>query len=429
MARLVILFLTSLFAVLISENLYAGDQGRDGAVDASKVDASTLTGKIMCGYQGWFNCPDDGADLGWTHWGRGPVLRPGTATVDLWPDISQYDADELYPTKFHLADGKVAKVFSSHNRKTVQRHFEWMQEYGIDGVFLQRFANGIGGGNTLEHKNVVLENVRSAAKRTGRAYAVMYDLSGLRAGKVDLVRKDWLNLLKTAKMTSDKSYLNHDGKPVVAIWGIGFNDDRDYSVAECRDLVKFLKQNGCTVMLGVPTGWRTGDRDAVKDPILIETIKLADIISPWTVGRYRTPDEATTHGEKVLKLDVSWCQKNKLDYLPVVFPGFSWHNLKGDKLDAIPRLKGKFLWSQLVAAKRSGCDMIYVAMFDEVDEATAIFKCTNQPPVGEGVSFLTYEGLPTDFYLRLTGLGGKLLRGEIPVTKKIPDLSFSMSED
>ena len=113
----------------------------------------------------------------------------------------------------------------------------------------------------------------------------------------------------------------------------------------------------------------------------------------------------------------------------MVFPGFSWHNLKGDKLDAIPRLKGKFLWSQLVAAKRSGCDMIYVAMFDEVDEATAIFKCTNQPPVGEGVSFLTYEGLPTDFYLRLTGLGGKLLRGEIPVTKKIPDLSFSMSED
>ena len=144
-----------------------------------------------------------------------------------------------------------------------------MQEYGIDGVFLQRFANGIGGGNTLEHKNVVLENVRSAAKRTGRAYAVMYDLSGLRAGKVDLVRKDWLNLLKTAKMTSDKSYLNHDGKPVVAIWGIGFNDDRDYSVAECRDLVKFLKQNGCTVMLGVPTGWRTGDRDAVKDLSLI----------------------------------------------------------------------------------------------------------------------------------------------------------------
>ena len=74
MARLVILFMACLLAVLISENLDAGDQdrevavGADGAVgaaaSAAKVDTSTLTGKIMCGYQGWFNCPDDGADLG-----------------------------------------------------------------------------------------------------------------------------------------------------------------------------------------------------------------------------------------------------------------------------------------------------------------------------------------------------------------------------
>ena len=64
--------------------------------------------------------------------------------------------------------------------------------------------------------------------------------------------------------------------------------------------------------------------------------------------------------------------------------------------------------------------MIYVAMFDEVDEGTAIFKCTNQPPTGEGASFLTYEGLPSDFYLRLTGSAAKMLRGEIPVTDTMP---------
>ena len=64
--------------------------------------------------------------------------------------------------------------------------------------------------------------------------------------------------------------------------------------------------------------------------------------------------------------------------------------------------------------------MLYVAMFDEVDEGTAIFKCTNQPPVGDGVSFLTYEGLPADHYLRLTGLAGKVIRGKIPVTSEPP---------
>jgi len=29
------------------------------------VDTSTLTGKTICGYQGWFNTLDDGFDLGW----------------------------------------------------------------------------------------------------------------------------------------------------------------------------------------------------------------------------------------------------------------------------------------------------------------------------------------------------------------------------
>jgi hypothetical protein len=63
--------------------------------------------------------------------------------------------------------------------------------------------------------------------------------------------------------------------------------------------------------------------------------------------------------------------------------------------------------------------MAYVAMFDEVDEATAIFKCTNDAPAVDG-GFVTYEGLPSDFYLKLTGAGGKLLRGEIPATDDLP---------
>ena len=75
---------------------------------------------------------------------------------------------------------------------------------------------------------------------------------------------------------------------------------------------------------------------------------------------------------------------------------------------------------KLAAAKSAGAEMIYVAMFDEVDEGTAIFKCTNDvPPDGES-KFITYEGLPPDFYLKLTGAGAKMLRGELPVTAPIP---------
>jgi hypothetical protein len=86
----------------------------------------------------------------------------------------------------------------------------------------------------------------------------------------------------------------------------------------------------------------------------------------------------------------------------------------------MPRMKGEFLWSQFVAAKRAGASMVYVAMFDEVDEGTAIFKSTNDTPVSDTSKFLTYEGLPSDFYLRLTGQGAKLLRGELPVTDAVP---------
>mgnify|MGYP006969368937 CR=1 FL=1 len=386
------------------------------------VDTSTLTGKVMTGYQGWFNCEGDGAELGWTHWARNKnkPFGPGNVTVDLWPDVSEHGADELFANGFKLADGSPAKVFSSHNRATVLRHFQWMREYGIDGAFVQRFANGLRNDAGRHHKDVVLAHAREGANREGRAYAVMYDLSGLPAGGVAQVLDDWKMLRERMRMGEDPAYLRHRGKPLVAVWGVGFNDDRKYSLAECRALVEALKANGCSVMLGVPTGFRSLERDSTRDAALHDVLLLADVISPWTVGRYRNPKEAARHGEKTWAPEVAWCRERSVEFLPVVFPGFSWHNLNPEAaLDQIPRLKGEFLWSQFTAAKTAGATMIYVAMFDEVDEGTAIFKCTNEPPAGDE-PFLTYEGLPSDHYLWLTGQGGRLLRGEIPMSETSP---------
>ncbi|MGI9475004.1 MAG: glycoside hydrolase family 71/99-like protein [Rubripirellula sp.] len=384
--------------------------------DAHRVDASTLDGKIMCGYQGWFSCKGDGGDLGWIHWGRSRrrPIGPENVTVDLWPDVSELDPDERYATEFRHSDGRVADVFSSANSKTVDRHFRWMHDYGIDGVFLQRFANGLKDDRLRSQKDKVLANVRTSAERHGRVYAVMYDLSGLRSGEVDRILQDWRELTKK-NIPDDDTYLHHEGKPVVAIWGIGFSDDRDYSLEECGVVIDGLKSDGCTVMLGVPSWWRQQERDATRSPELHGVLEKADILSPWSVGRYQTPKQASQHASKVWQPDLAWCQERGLDFLPVVYPGFSWKNLHGGELDSIPRLKGQFLWSQLVAAKRIGANMIYVAMFDEVDEGTAIFKCTDDPPVANDVSFLTFEGLPSDHYLRLVGQGGRMLRGEIPV--------------
>ena len=56
---------------------------------------------------------------------------------------------------------------------------------------------------------------------------------------------------------------------------------------------------------------------------------------------------------------------------------------------------------------------------DEIGEGTTTFKCTNSPPVGES-RFVTYEGLPSDHYLWLTGMGARLLRDEIKPTDAMP---------
>src|SRR6185436_20440908 len=91
------------------------------------VDTSTLNGKVMCGYQGWFNADGDGAERGWVHWTkrRGP-LAPGNAKIDLWPDVSELNAEERFSTGFTNANGHAAEVFSSFKQPTVLRHFQWM---------------------------------------------------------------------------------------------------------------------------------------------------------------------------------------------------------------------------------------------------------------------------------------------------------------
>jgi len=387
------------------------------------VDVSTLTGKILCGYQGWFGAPGDGFG-GFRHYAKGRNFEPGSANIDLWPDVSELDPDERYDTGFKHKDGSVAQVFSSTNAKTVHRHFQWMKQYGIDGVFVQRFIVDTGNPGGLDRVNTVLDHCRDGANRTGRAYAVMYDLSGLGENKMSTVIDDWKSLVDHMQVTKDPAYLHHNGKPVVSVWGIGFNDRRKYTLDESIQLIKFLKDDptygGNTVMIGVPTYWRTLDRDALKDTKLHDCVELADIVSPWTVGRYNSPENAARYAEKQIKPDLAWCTEHHLDYLPVLFPGFSWRNMYGQNTNTVPRRRGEFFWRQFHEAKAAGANMLYVAMFDEVDEGTAIFKCTNDIPPESEAPFVTYEGLPSDYYLRLTGEGTKMLRGKLPVDSPLP---------
>jgi hypothetical protein len=89
-------------------------------------------------------------------------------------------------------------------------------------------------------------------------------------------------------------------------------------------------------------------------------------------------------------------------------------------MNQIPRDRGRFYWKQIVGGIGSGAEMLYVAMFDEVDEGTAIFKASKNPPVGASGFVRFEEGIPSDYYLFLTGCAGKMLRGEKPLREEPP---------
>jgi hypothetical protein len=85
----------------------------------------------------------------------------------------------------------------------------------------------------------------------------------------------------------------------------------------------------------------------------------------------------------------------------------------------IARRKGEFYWRQFTIFRELGIRTVFVGMFDEVDEGTAIYKIANVIP--EGHYFVTNEGLPSDWYLKLTGAATKMIRGEAPLSERIPD--------
>ncbi len=396
-------------------------------------------GLIMAGYQGWFRAEGDGSNEGWGHFGRNGKFDYEHNTIDFWPDISEYE--ETYKTSFPYSDGKEAEVFSSIDKSTTELHFKWMKEYNVDGVFMQRFF-GVTRNYTNSNKSqdIILRNAIDAAKSNKRAIAVMYDLSGLKAEGEDCssVIEDWKMLVDKLKITNqgeEQTYLYHNGKPLVAIWGLGF-PDRPYNIRKIgiNRLIDFLKNDpvygGCSVMLGVPTYFRELDKDCLPDPYLHEIIESADIVLPWMVQRF-TPlvHKPMDYIRDHVIADIKWCKERGLDYVPIAYPGFSWRNLsianeglaRYTAYGAIPRLGGRFYWDQMATLIEAGAEMIYVAMFDEIDEGTAIMKVSDSPPNSENAHFVGNDGVPSDHYLWLTGLGAQMLRKEIPLILNMPE--------
>lgn len=391
-------------------------------------DPSTLNHKVMFGYQGWHATPHDGSGAAvWRHWFGKSTPDSANADFDVWPDMREYPADVQEETNMSYPDGSKAKLYSAYRYGAVDTHFKWMKEHGLDGVFEQRFISDIRTAGGRRHFNQVVLNVKTASEKYKRVFCLMYDISGAGPNWKTALVNDWKYLVDSLGITRSKRYLQHNGKPLLAIWGIGFDHTRFATVAQTDTLLDWFHHNAekkyqAAVMGGVNDNWlgHTAEWKAIYDKF--------DVLSPWAVGRYRDDAGADLFRDRAVRPDKVYCDAKKVGYMPVIFPGFSWYNLRHGRtpFNQIPRRGGDFYWHQAYNVLQAGVQMVYIAMYDEVDEGTAMYKiaptAAEKPAHGKFLS-ADQDGiaLPSDWYLTLAGATGAILRGERPLTPRIPE--------
>jgi chitodextrinase len=371
-----------------------------------------VVGKITVGYQGWFACVGDGSPINaWWHWSQNwsqPPSPSNNGSLRAWPDMRDYTG--RYATAYaNLGNGQPATLFSSHDQQTLNTHCLWMQQNALDTIALQRFnPNGVEG----PIRDAVTARLRTAAEAYGRKFYVMYDVTSWTNMQSE-IKTDWLN--KMSAHTASTAYARQNGRPVVGIWGFGFNDaNRPWGAAACLDVVNWFKGQGCYVMGGVPTYWRTGINDSRAG--FLGVYRAFNMISPWMVGRIGNAGDSDWFYTNVNLADQADCNANGIDYQPCVLPG---------DVGSRQRAHGDFMWRQFYNMVRLGAQGIYVSMFDEYNEGNQIAKTTETVaanPTNSGLLALDEDGTfcSADYYLRLSGDGGRMLKGQLALTPTRP---------
>jgi hypothetical protein len=189
----------------------------------------------------------------------------------------------------------------------------------------------------------------------------MYDATDWTTMQSEM-KADWINKMRS--YTSSPAYARQNGKPVVCIWGFGFNEgNKAWPASVCLEVVNWFKAQGLYVIGGVPTHWRRGVEDA--RPGYLEVFHAFSMISPWMVGRIQDVAGADHYYDNVNQQDQADCNANGIDYQPCVIPG---------DLQSGHRRHGDLMWRQFYNLTRVGVQGMYISMFDEYNEGNQIAK-------------------------------------------------------
>ncbi|WP_406698785.1 hypothetical protein V5E97_07850 [Singulisphaera sp. Ch08] len=140
-----------------------------------------------------------------------------------------------------------------------------------------------------------------------------------------------------------------------------------------------MKRSGKAIGTGVLVAWlfgvSWGDEQAVPLPVIDATSLRHKVLCGYQ-GWFRAPGDPAGEGWRHWSRDSSRITPQSLTF--EMWPDLSEAN-DGEKFPAPGFTDPDGRQAHLFTATDLGIDMAYVAMFDEVDEATARFKVSNRP--------------------------------------------------
>jgi len=386
---------------------------------------------VSAGYQGWYDAPGSSGQVqNWWHYNtystfgvdylsptdyqgiinggqNGSSPAHGYNDVEFWPDTREVPGYTVPATFGNLGNGQPAQLFSSHDTQTVNTQIKWMSHYGIDNAAIQRFSD------FLDFRNDVSVSVMNAAQTYGTKFYIMYDLGGWDPSLVsNNIENDWTNVIvNQLHLTASTAYAKENGKPAVCLWGIGIYSGGGYTPAAEKALIQWFQSQGCYVAIGTARDFTTNSLYASY----AATYKAGNMIGDWPVGGFTGISGVDSWMNNVNVPNKAWCQTNGLDYQPYLLPGSVGYNRYAPWGDN-PRLHGDLLWEQFKNINSLGLNTAYIAMWDEVSEGTQLIKSAEDSSMAPTRGwFQTLDAdrihISSDFYLKLAGAGGAMLKG------------------
>ncbi|KAI4175596.1 MAG: hypothetical protein LQ343_001587 [Gyalolechia ehrenbergii] len=377
--------------------------GAAQTTSSNAVDASHLEGKVLFGYQGFFRRPGQGNDHWMIKYGEVPgPSTPGDVQFDTFPAVEQYPEECLFTTNFILPDNSKARLFESNCTGVVDTHFRWMQENSIDGILVQRFYGQFDDESFLQ----LLDQIRTAAEKYGRSFAVEYDLSPIQStdfsNVVPELLDDYANHI--APLMTSSAYLHQDGRPVLELWGFGVDKKKLYA-ADCATIFHAMRSANPNpyVVLGVQWDWAF---DRTQDPDYYNVYLQADVIQPWAVGPYNDPSSYEGFYQRTSISDKALTDQLGIKYAPSITPGGSASNRAGKGEPFGNRYNGTFFEAQLKHMLDLKPFFVFGAMFDEFPESTQVIATLTYdevPPAANTGFWGLDNGMDHNYYLQLAG--------------------------